>query len=1177
MNVDRRRGLGTSGVRVRVLAAGLVLLAAGGMLLGGGSRCRQPVATAGAHPNAIQDEAATASPLAATRFRSGLSDRAAGMKAASLLARMPLMFEPNRGQANLDPDDSRARFIAHGSGYTLFLGSEGAIVSVRSSSIHGDKSSKRGKLASFQMKLAGANPNARLTATDLLPVKSNYLLGNDPSKWRREIPQFAQVRYEDVYPGIDLVFYGNQGVLEYDLQIAPGADPAQAQLEFDGAKALELKDGALIVKGESGDARLEAPRIYQQIAGGRQPIEGGFVLRGANRAGFSLGTYDPTRELIIDPNLSFSTYFGGSGDEHASSLTIDGSGNIYLTGSTTSPTLPLGASTTVLQSALAGVQNVYIAKINPTFNPPLLYVTYLGGTGVDSPVGIAVDGAGDPIVVGTTTSPTFPTSATSYQATPEAGSAGPHHVFVTKLNPAASSLIYSTYLSGSGDDVASGMTTDGSENVYVTGTTTSTKTQDVGSPTGPQFPSSSLPYAIPFQSTPLATVQFFVTKVNTGNAGKSSIAYSTYFGGANTANGAPIVASGGGIAVDTTGNIYFDGTTNFTYTNGAVGDFPILNAYQACLDSPGTTVVTNPPPPCTNSSTTTDTDAFLAKITPPPTAAQGQQLQWSTYLGGTQTDTGTGIALDAGAANVYVTGTTNSQGFTTVATFATYQQCLNNLPPTPPGGVVTCTTQTDPAPSDAYVARLTNPALSTTTTVNNMSLTYFSYLGGSTAGGTSGNEEGLAITVDSATGALVTGWTESQDFPVFPNPGDVQGHLTGTRDAFVARLNTGAVTGQNQTGSWATYFGGSLTSAGASATTQGTGIALDVNQNTYFAGDSNSAPPNGLQVTGVQTVNNGGFDAFVTELQTTANLSIVGVLTLGTNQVYINAGNNATFTYTLTNNGPDLASNITVNVDLNQRVTVVPLTFVSASATSGNCSGGSSTTVVTCSISSLQPLSTATITVVVTPTAYPNGSQATFNGGAVQVLGANNSVLAETQVSANMSDFALAVTPPNRSVAAAGDTARYLVQLTPNPTYTTSISLSCTGLPTGATCSFAPSTVNLQGSSPGAVTLSLSTTARSITTGSVIPASSKRFYAVWLGVPGLALLGAGFGRDRRRRRILGLLLFCALWALLVIQPACSGTTPAPPTSGTPAGTSTITVTAASGSDSKSQGIQLTVP
>jgi uncharacterized protein DUF11/beta-propeller repeat-containing protein len=1170
VNVDRRWGLGTSGVRVRVLAAGLVLLAAGGILLGWGSRSRQAAATAGTHPNAIENEAATASPLAATRFRSGLSDRDAGIKAASLLARLPLMFEPNRGQANLDPGDSRARFIAHGPGYTLFLGSEAAIVSLRSSSFHGDKTSKRGKLASFQMKLAGANPNATLTATDLLPAKSNYLLGNDPSKWRHEIPQFAQVRYKDVYPGIDLVFYGNQGALEYDLQIAPGADPAQAQIEFGGAKALELIDGALIVKGEGGDSRLEAPRIYQEIAGRRQPIEGRFVLRGANRAGFSLGTYDSTRELIIDPNLSFSTYFGGSGDEHASSLAIDGSGNIYLTGSTTSPTLPVGASTAVLQSALVGVQNVYIAKINPTFNPPLQYVTYLGGSGVDSPVGIAVDGAGDPIVVGTTTSPNFPISAgTAYQVSPETGSAGPHHVFVTKLNPAASAVIYGTYLSGSGDDIASGMTTDGSENVYVTGTTTSTKQQDVGTPTGPQFPSSSLPYATPFQSTPLASIQFFVTKVNTGNAGKSSIIYSTYFGGANTANGAPIVATGGGIAVDTNGNIYFDGTTNFTYTNGAVGDFPILNAYQACLDpAVPTQVITNPPPPCTNSSATTDTDAFLAKITPPPpNAAQGPQLQWSTYFGGAQTDSATGIAVDAGAANVYIVGTTNSQPLAAQVSFAGYQICLNT-PVNPAGGTASCPTSTATTPSDAFVARFTNPVASTTTTTPNVTLNYFSYLGGTS------NEAGQAITVDSASGALVTGLTTSTDFPVFPNPSNVQGHLNGAQDAFVARLYTATTTGQNTSGSWATYFGGSVTSAGGGSATQGTAIALDVNQNTYFAGDTNSTD---LQVTGLpQAQNNGGFDAFVTELQTTANLSIVGVLTLGTNQTYINAGNNATFTYTLTNNGPDLASNITVNIDLNQQVTIVPLTFVSASATSGNCSGSSSTTVVTCTISSLQPLSTATITVVVTPKAYPNGSQATFNGGAVQVLGANNSVLAEAQVSANMSDFALAVSPPNFSVAAAGDSAHYLVQLTPNPTYTTSIALSCTGLPTGAACSFAPSTVNLQGSSPGAVTLTVSTTARPIVTGSVIPAS-KRFYAVWLGVPGLALLGAGFGRDRRGRRILGLLLFCALWALLVIQPACSGKTTAPPTAGTPAGTSTITVTAASGSDSKSQSIQLTVP
>ena len=1079
-----------------------------------------------------------------------------------MMARLPLMFEPNLGQANLDPADARARFIARGSGYTLFLGTEGAIVSLRSS--QGDQASKFGAFSSFQMKLAGANPNASLSATDLLPAKSNYLLGNDSAKWRSGIPRYARVRYENIYPGISLVFYGNQGRLEYDLQVAPGADPAKAELEFDGAKSLELKDGALVVKGAGGDARVEAPRVYQLIAGRQQPVEGSFVLRGANRAGFSIGPYDATRELVIDPNLSFSAYFGGTGDEHASSIAIDGAGNIYLAGSTTSPTLPVGAITTVFQSTLAGAQNVYIAKINPVLNPPLQYVTFLGGTGSDSPVGIGVDGAGDPIVAGTTTSPLFPTSATAYQARPEVGSAGTKHVFVSKLNPTASSILYSTYLSGSGDDTATGMTIDGSENVYVTGTTTSTKPQDVGSATGPQFPSSSLPYATPFQSTPLASIQFFVTKVNTGNSGKGSIAYSTYFGGANSETTTP-VATGGGIAVDTNGNVYFNGTTNFTYTNGAVGDFPILNAYQACLDAPGTTVVSNPPPPCSNSSTTTPTDAFVAKLN--PTGAQGQQLQWSTYFGGAQTDSGTGIALDSGAANVYIVGTTNSSPTTSVATFAAYQVCLNTpVNVSPPN----CATSTSTTPTDAFVARFSNPTTTTTGTTTNVSLTYFSYLGGT------GNEAGQAITVDSASGALVTGLTTSTDFPVAPTPGDVQGHLTGAQDAFAARLNTAAVTGQNTNGSWATYFGGTNTStSGVLATTQGTGIALDVNQNTFFAGDTNAIDLP-VTVTGSQAANSGGFDAFVTELQTTANLSIVGVLTLGTNQAFINAGNQATFTYTLTNNGPDLASNITVNINLDPKVTIVPLTSVTASTSSGTCGSNSTTTGVSCFVASLQPLATATITVNATPTAKPNGSQATFNGGAVQVLSANNSVLAETSVSANMSDFALAVSPPNRSVKVAGATAFYQVQLTPNPSYTTGITISCTGLGTGMTCTPAPATVNLQGSSPGTATLSIGTTARPITTGSVSSAS-KSVYALWLAVPGFALAGVGLGGDRRRRRIVGLLLLWVVGALLLLQPACSSSSTAPPTSGTPAGTYNITVTAAANGDSKSQGIQLTVP
>lgn len=1173
VSVDRRvivdRGwLGRSVVRLRIPAAGLVLLAAGCMVLGWGSHSRQiaagPQATSPASSSfsssfssATENQPIFASPLAAAPNRSLPAKVRAQSNPSSLFARLPLIFEPNRGQANLDPADARARFVARGSGYTLILGSEGAILSLASpdsaKKAAGQPSASAVRVESLQMKLAGANPAAALTATGPLPGKSNYLLGNDPTKWRRDIPQFAVVRYDNIYPGINLVFYGHQGRMEYDFQVAPGSDPARAELEFDGARQLELNDGALVIKAESGDLRLEAPRVYQQIAGREQTVEGRFVLRGANRAGFAIGPYDHSRELVIDPVLTFSTYFGGTGDEHSTSVALDGSGNIYLAGSTTSPTLPPGVTLPVFQSGLAGAQNVYIAKIDPNLNPPVLeYVTYLGGNGTDTPVGIGVDGAGDAFVAGTTSSTNFPFTQTAYQTVPEPLSAGTQHVFVTELNPAAASLLYSSYLSGNGDDIASGMTIDSKGYVYVTGTTTSS---DVSSTTD-QFPASNLPQAVAYQPNPRAPIQFFVTKVNTKSSRTGSISYSTYFGGGNFTTTNPI-AVGGGIAVDTNGNMYFSGTTNFTYT-GCVGcsttDFPILNAYQPCLDQPPPATITNPPL-CANASGTDNSDAFLAKLN--PNAPNGAaQLLWSSYFGGSETDSSTGIALDTGAANVYITGTTNSPAITGLTSFAAYQPCLDNLvDPT-----TKACTATAPAANDAYVARLTNPT-STTTTQVNMALSYFSYLGGS------GDEAGLAITVDSASGALVTGWTKSVDFPVFPNPGDIQGTLNGPQDAFVARLNTVAVVGQTTTASWATYFGGS-------GTEQGTGIALDVNQNTYFSGESNSPD---LHVTGLQTTNAGGYDAFVTELNTAASLSITGVLTLGTNQTYISAGTQATFTYTVTNNGPDLASNITVTNNLSSTITSVPLTFVSASATAGSCSGSSTTAIVSCSIPSLQAGSTATITIVVTPTATSTGNSATFNGGTVQVTGPNNIVLAETSVSAQMSDFTLAVVPPNASVQFAGATATYTVQLTPHPLYSPNITLSCTGTPTGAACSFAPASVALQSTSPGAATLHITTTARPIVTPASLWTQRHSYYAFWLFVPGLALLGAGVGGDRRRRRILGFFMLCALFSLLLLQPACSSSSTQPPNTGTQAGTYTITVTGTSGSDIKSQAIQLTVP
>ena len=342
------------------------------MVLGWGSGSYHLVGAAAGDGSATDDQWAMESPWGIGLTQSAVAGPSARLasrqsNASSLLSGMPLIFEPNQGQANLDPADSRVRFIARGSGYSLVLGSEGAIIHLRSrkSKLMRDGKPSGDGFESFRLNLTGANPNAIVAAAHPLPGKSNYLLGNDSSQWRRGIPQFASVRYEDIYPGINLVFYGKQGRLEYDFRVAPGANPAQAELDFDSAKTLHLENGALVIEGNGSDVRLEAPRVYQQIAGVEKAVDAHFVLRGSHRAGFAIGPYDHGCELIIDPVLSFSTYFGGTGNEQHTSVAVDGAGNIYLAGSTTSPTLPAGASTTVFQSSLSGTQNVYIAKINP--------------------------------------------------------------------------------------------------------------------------------------------------------------------------------------------------------------------------------------------------------------------------------------------------------------------------------------------------------------------------------------------------------------------------------------------------------------------------------------------------------------------------------------------------------------------------------------------------------------------------------------------------------------------------------------------------------------------------------------------------------------------------------------------------------------------------------------------
>jgi uncharacterized repeat protein (TIGR01451 family) len=1112
-------------VRLGAVAAMAALLVVGTGLLGLSSRRHSQKAQVPASPIPLS-----------TAFA---SRAAAQVKpdAKAVLGGLPLVFEPNQGQANPE-----VRFLASGAGYSLLLNESGAVLALQTA----PKSGRPVGEQFVRMKLAGADPAAVISGTGPLPGKSNYFIGNDPRQWHSGVPQFAGVRYERVYPGIDLVFYGNQGQLEYDFRVAPGSDPSRAELEFDGASQLELKDGDLVVTAEKKDnavVRLRAPQVYQYRGDRRNEITGRFVLRADNRVGFEIGAYDHSRELVIDPVLQFSTYFGGSGTETSPSVAVNGDGFIYLAGSTASPIASFPLNGTV-PTTVGSNPNIFVAKISPSQPPAVVYITFLGGNGSDSEVGLAVDGGGNAYFSGNTTSTNFPTTSLAYQTAPLAKgtqcSAACTSVFVSVLNSLGSALTYSSYLSGNGNDVASGMTIDTNQDLFVTGTTTSNNpaSNDV------VFPATLLP--VPFQSTSLSSIQFFVTKVNTTIPGVSSIAYSTYFGGSTPAN--PVV-TGGGITVDTTGNIYFSGTTNFFNTgsgnngSGGSGDFPILNPYQPCLD-------TLPPPSgpaidnkCFAPTTTPfPTDGFMAKLN--PLGQTGSQLLFSTYFGGTSSDSSTAITIDSGAANIYLTGSTNSSDIVLPTGTLAFQECLN----TPPPNTLPCPTPT--TAFDAYVARFSNPAPSTTGTTNFVLLTYFSYLGGS------GNETGTAVAVDTASDALLTGFTNSKNFPV--TTGAIQSALNGAQNAFFAHIDTAITTNNNQVGSSSTYFGGN-------GTDRGTSIAIDPNLNAYFAGDTTSSTLevfDPLSGPGGTTQNNVSRDAFVVKLGSAASLCIsctAPVISSNgtTSTPTVSAGNPVTITYTVSNDGPDVATGIIVTG-------LVPtvVTFNSASAGSGTCSSQSGTTIA-CQIPTLQAGSTSSVVFNVTPV-NPGTFEATATISSANDTNTTNSGQSVANASFTATGFSVSIAPSGQTVAA-GQSAQFTVVVAPTQgVFAANVSLSCGGtIPTGAACNFTTSTITLNGGAGSASTiLNLSTTAQPTPTAAA-PWRGP-LYALWLMVPGMAFLGLGAEGKRQRTwlRRFALMLFVALMLLL---PACHSAKTQPTVAGTPSGTFPLTVTASSGS------------
>ncbi|HWY57841.1 MAG TPA: SBBP repeat-containing protein [Terriglobales bacterium] len=1026
---------------------------------------------------------------------------------------LPLIFEPNRGQT-----DARVRFLARGNGYGLYLTAQEAVLALR----HSDSASQG--TSAVTMKLVGATSAVEPAGDVELPGKSNYFIGNDPAKWHRDIPQFARVHYRNVYPGIDLVYYGNQGRLEYDFEVASGTDPRIVALKFQGADNLRIDaSGDLVVAVGGGNLRLQAPRVYQKFGPEERSVVGRFELRGQqkNEVGFRLGDYDRNRTLIIDPTLTYATYLGGSGDEACSviapitiyqipapppgcpAIAVDAAANAYVAGSTTSSNFP--QTTGEFQTGLAGHANAFIAKFSPTGT--LLFATYLGGDGTDYTTGVAVDTGFDIVVAGTTSSSTFPTtngsngSNAAFQTTRVSSG---NHVFVSKLDPTATKLLYSTYLSGSGADIASGLALDSGGNAYVTGTTASTEVQ-----TG--FPSTVGSY----QVAPAAgsTIQFFMSKVNPNLSGTSSVPYSTYFGGASHPGSADL-ATGGGIAVDSTSNVYITGGTNFT-------DLPLLNAYQA-----------------TNKG---GLDVFVAKFN--PAGVTGTQLLYSTYLGGSLDDIGYAIAVDS-TGDAYVTGSTDSSDFSVTGTTATALQ------PTKGGG------------TDAFVAKLGVPCTGTSCTTFDIPLDYFSYLGGS------GTDVGTAITVDSTSGARITGWTNSPDFPIVGAPLQST-YAGGASDAFFARLDTIATcTPINNPGcttstSSTSYFGGT----GADS---GTSIALDQQGSSYLAGETSSA--NGFLGHPFQGQLSGNTDAFVSKFAPLLNLTMPAP---NPTPLVVGMGSQVTFPYVITN-----AGEFTNGVTFVDFLPASGVSFVSATASPGTCGAPTNNTVL-CNIGTLNAAATATVTVIVAPVAppLPGGPVSLGNSGQAFV---GQSMLASASASVTVNDFKITAAPATATVPA-GVPAVFTATVTPSSTsgFPDSVSISCgSGLPTGATC--VPGNNNPipnLNTGPQSSQFVINTTARVTTTtdlrrggGPGVP-----LYATWLPVSGLALFGVGLGGQRsRRRRFLVALLLGGLFAMVLFLPGCSSSKTTTTTTGTPAGTYTVTVDAVSGSATRSTVVTLVV-
>jgi hypothetical protein len=698
---------------------------------------------------------------------------------AANYGRLPLSFEANEGQSG-----SGAKFVAHGNGYALFLTGNGAVLALsgnRKSALRGDAGGPGGKTVGvkiaaaaktgvLRMELVGAELGKAIEGVDRLPGTANYFLGKDPAKWRSNMPTFAKVKYTGIYPGVDLVYYGNQRQLEYDFVVAPGAGARQLQLRFAGVKGVKLNSaGDLVLSAPSGDIAFHKPVVYQMKNGQREPVRGNFALRAGNIVGFDLGSYDHSREVVIDPTLAYATYLGGSLGDFPAAIAVDSSDNAYITGNTESVDFPTttGALSTSIGS---GYSAAFVTKLNPT-GTALVYSTYLGSAANDSGsngTAIAVDSSGAAYVTGSTYANDFPVSSGAYQSSPNDDASLFGTSFVAKLNPAGSALVYSTYLGGNLSDFTYGIAVNSAGDAYVAGQAESSDypiTKGVVQPT--------------IGGTAGSSANAFVTMLNSGGG---ALVYSTFLGGSDF-DGAT------GIALDSEEDAYVVG-------NACSANFPVTS---------GALQTTN------RGAATSSCNAFVSKLNPSATA-----LIYSTYLGGSASDSANAVAVDA-SGDAYVTGGAFSSNFPiTTGAFQTTNKAAANQE------------------SNAFVSKL-NPA--------GNALIYSTYLGGSGFATAMSQyiqygegDIGTGVALDASGDAYVTGAADSANFPVTSGAFQTTNSYAkegqdGDAAAFLTEINP--------VGSALTYS--SYLSGSAGAGEEAYGIATDSAGNPYIAGISSSS------------------------------------------------------------------------------------------------------------------------------------------------------------------------------------------------------------------------------------------------------------------------------------------------------------------------------------------------